>query len=64
MKTETILRPGRCPSCSNFMNWTREWDNLWRCGGCGEIVPVGPKGSTREAVEEAIRKSKEICSRW
>lgn len=43
-----------CDRCANFMNWTREWGNLWRCGDCGKVHQVGHAPSSRQAVEGAI----------
>lgn len=57
-------RPGRCPHCSTFMNWERQWGDLWTCLGCGEQVRVGETKSTREVVEKAIRMAKEKDRRW
>ena len=58
MKVERYTPPGRCPKCSSFMNWRREWGDLWRCLDCGEIVKTGDGPSTRRAVEDAIDRSK------
>lgn len=50
--------PGRCPKCSNFMNWAHAWDNLWRCLQCGETVAVGEPTSSYRAVEEAMDRAR------
>jgi ribosomal protein L37AE/L43A len=26
----------KCQNCSNFMNWTRIWGDLWMCLNCGK----------------------------
>jgi DNA-directed RNA polymerase subunit M/transcription elongation factor TFIIS len=64
MKDDYAKRPARCRHCSNFMNWSREWDNLWRCGDCGRIVEVGPSKSSRQVVEEALSSAKSRIGRW
>lgn len=64
MGKSEVRAPGCCPHCSNFMNWSREWANLWRCGGCGRIIKVGEAPSTRQVVEGAVAAARDRSLVW